>query len=306
MTPDEYSPLYFKAKKQYTQKCEEVKLRQELLKQQHESNMQSSKKDYKLEELDNRLKKLEDEEDCAINYYKKEIEKAEERCETNIRNCDTDIVKAEEKLREYIISKKNEISNVEEKLRSYKTSCMDNIERLKEKYDIKKNALELKKNVSNIPFDESNDMVLNKLKLELENLKGVSDRADINMATYEAQDRHNRIALQLDREFLQQQEQIRKDALKKDAKEQEELKLYNKIVEEAEKRDALQYAAAAKDRMLERQAEAVQENIKMYALKKELEKVWTPKQEQKYKKLSRDERLGFIDLELQAVLDHLN
>lgn len=281
MTPDQYTPLYAKVKKEYALKLQEVEVRRELLKQLHQSSGNVNAKEYKSSSIDNKLNQLDQEEAQSIKYFRDEIAKAEEKCAA-------------------------EITKAEDKLRNYKIYCNDNIERIKDKNEIKRNALELKKNSTEVEFDESDDKILTRLKLELANLKEAADRADIKMAEYESQDRINKLAIQRDKALLEHLEKTRTDALAKAAAEEAEQRRYNKIVEEEDKRDAQRYAVEVEDRRQKREAEAVEENRRLHAQKVELEKVWNAKQEKKFKKLSKDDKRGFLNLSIEAILNHLN
>jgi hypothetical protein len=281
MTPDQYTPLYAKVKKEYALKLQEVEVRRELLKQQQQSSANVNAKEYKSSSIEHKLNQLDQEEAQTIKYFRDEIVKAEEK---------------------YTV----EIAKAEDKLKNYKIYCMDNIERIKDKNQIKRSALELKKNSTEVEFDESDDKILTRLKLELANLKEASDRADVNMANYEAVEVKRKKAEQLDRQFLEHIEKVRADALAKDKKEQEDAKRYNQVLEEAEAEDAKRYAADQEKRRAERQEQITEENRALYKQRTELQKVWSDKQHKKYYKISRDERLGFLNLSIDSVLAKLN
>ena len=266
MNASHYEEQYNKIRKNYGLKLQEVEQRKKFLKEKNTSSSITQKKEYITNSIQNKLDAIDADEERSTKYYYEQIKQAEEKLETA------------------------------------KKYCMDAIERIKEKNDTKRNALELKKNTIEVEFDETSDPQLIKLQIELKELKEVSDRAEEHMNSCVEKDRVAR----RDKLYFDHLESVRLEALANDKKTQEEARKYNLIIEQADAEDAKRYALEEAAQREAKLKSIVQENQQLGRLRAELKAVWNAKQEKKYNKLSRDERLGFLKLSIDSILAKLN
>ena len=83
------------------------------------------------------------------------------------------------------------------------------------------------------------------------------------------------------------------------------MSIFYQRLDETDERDAKEYEKYEEERKREKKEKenmVIQENIKLYNLRLELSKVWTKEQENKYYKLSRDKRIGFLGKTVEEIL----
>jgi hypothetical protein len=183
--------------------------------------------------------------------------------------------------------------------------CLDNIEKIRDKYNSERELLETKKESVDNEFDETNDKVLNKLKLELQNLKDDKIDAETTMESLRVQEvnrQKQRLKDEQDEARLLEVAKLRKERAEaeerateifyqrcdeSDRKEEEAFKIYE--AERAKERD-------------ERLKIVIEENKKLYSMRQELEKKWNKKQEKTYRKLTKEKRIDFLTKDINEVL----
>ncbi len=269
MKPEDFLPFLTKAQKKYQDKLKEVEIRKEALEQQFESNTSNKKKNDKISGLESKLEEISKQEEQSISYYRDEIQKAEQKFE------------------------------------AYKKYCMDHIERLKDKYDIKRNTLEIKKEFTNNSFDEQNDRVLNKLKLEL---KKIEDEKNDANATYESLviKEHNwKLKMIKDKEA--EAKLLETAIIMKQTAQLEEKNniIFYQRLDESDKKDEKQYQKYLEEKKEEK--EQIERNVilinkQLYNLRIQLSEKWNKKQETKWKTLSRDIRITYLDKSIEEIL----
>jgi hypothetical protein len=289
-----YEPQYTATLMNVTKKKEEIAQRKQYLKEKNASSTTTQKKEYNSSILQNKLDAIDVEETQNTKYYYTEISKAEDKHSGMVSW-------AEEKIESYRRQIYSEVSKSEEKLINYKKYCMDAIERIKEKSETKRSAIELKKNNTEVEFDDSSDQQLIKLNIELKELEEKAERAENWMNVYIARDRE---AYRAEQE-LKHYEAAREKA-KADAKQNSEEEVaYYKLIDETDAEENKRYAEDQALRKKQREEEITEENRQLYKQRTELKKVMTDKQYKNYYKISRDERLGFLRMSTDAILAKL-
>jgi hypothetical protein len=269
MKPDEFVPYLTKAQNKYRDKLREIEIRKESLKQQFESDTNNLKKDSKTKNIDTKLDAINKKEEQSAKYYYDEIKRAEQKFE------------------------------------DYKKLCLDNIEKIRDKYTNERDILENKKEIVDNPFDESNDKLLNKLKLELEHLKNDKEDAEATMKSLEVQEINRaKTRLREEQEDARQAEIARLLRERAIAEQRAYDTFYDRCDEEEKKRE-IEYNAyqeQVKKEKEEKLQEVIQENIKLHKMRLELEKEWNKKQEKTYLGLSKLKRIEFLSKDIKEVL----
>jgi hypothetical protein len=269
MKPDEFVPYLTKIQNKYAAKVKEIEVRKEALKQQYESNTNNSKKETKTKNIDTKLEAINKKEEQSAKYYYDEIVRAEQKFET------------------------------------YKKICLENIDKIRDKYNTERELLENKKESVDNDFDETNDKVLNKLKLELENYKNDKIDAEATMESLRIQEvnrQKQRLKDEQDEARLLEIARLRKERVEEEERATE---LFYQRCDESDRKEEEEYKKYHEEREKEKEERlqiVIQENIKLYNMKLELQKKWNKKQEKTYRKLSKDKRLDFLTKEIDEVL----
>lgn len=269
MKPDEFVPYLTKAQNKYRDKLREIEIRKESLKQQFESDTNNIRKEGKTKNIDTKLEAINKKEEHSTKYYYDEITRAEQKFE------------------------------------DYKKMCLDNIEKIRDKYNNERDILENKKEIVDNLFDESNDKILNKLKLELEHLKNDKENAEATMKSLEVQEvNRQKTRLREEQEDARQAE-IAKLLRERAIAEERAIKTFYDRCDETEKKNEEEYKRyeeQVKKEKEDRLQEVIKENIQLHKMKEQLEKEWNKKQEKTYRSLSKIKRIEFLSKDIKEVL----
>lgn len=257
MKPEEFLPLLSREQEKLDKLKLDYNVRLNALEKKFCSNTNYKKNDDKYNTLDSKIEQLSKEKDKTISYYEDTLKNAE---------------------RKY------------DEVRNY---CMKQMELVRDKYDIKVTSLENKKEKQD-NFDEENDLVLNKKKLEISSQEN-------SVADYKAKYK------QL---LAESENRIKREAVEKEYIERKE----QKIAEERKRQQAEQlaieqfYIKADKE---QEELEELEKRVEKYSLqlskhKKELDKQLPCKLYNKYIKLSENDKIILLDKSLDYIIEYIS
>jgi hypothetical protein len=254
MKPEEFLPLFSKQQEKLAKLKLDYDVRLTALKEKFTSTTNYKKNVDKNINVDFKLEQLTKEKDKTISYYEDTLKNAERKFE---------------EVRDY---------------------CRKQIELVNDKYNIKASSLENKKD-KNDDFDEENDLVLNKKKLE------ISAQEDI-VADYKAT--YERLIIESE------------NRAKREAKEQELFQKQQERVEETRQRQIAEEAAREEyyrkcDKEQELEEKTYDRYTKLLSIhKKELDKQLPSKLYNRYLKLTVENRILLLEKPLDYVIEYLS
>ena len=254
MKPDEFFPLLSKQQEKLAKLKLEYEVRLTALKEKFCSTTNYKKNVDKNNSVDFKLEHLTKDKDKTVSYY-----------EDTLRN-------AERKF---------------EEVRDY---CRKQIELVNDKYNIKVSALENKKDKQD-GFDEENDLILNKKKLEI---SAQEDTVADYKATYE------RLIIESD------------NRAKREAKELELFQKQQERTEEIRQRQIAEQSAREEyDRKCDKEQEQEEKTFEKYSNllsshKRELDKQLSPRLYNNYMKLPQEKRILLLDKPLDYIIEYLS
>jgi hypothetical protein len=254
MKPEEFLPLFSKQQEKLAKLKLDYEVRLTALKEKFCSTTNYKKNIDKNSSVGFKLEHLTKEKDVSISYYESEIEKAERKFE------------------------------------EYRNYCRKQMETIKDKYDIKVSSLENKKDKQD-DFDEENDLVLNKKKLE------ISAQEDI-VTDYKAT--YQRLIIESE------------NRAKQEAKEQEYFLKQQQRVEETRQRQIAEEKAREEyinkcDKEQEQEEITFEKYSKLLSThKKELDKQLPAKLFNKYVKLPQEKKIILLDKPLDYIMEYVS
>jgi hypothetical protein len=254
MKPDEFLPSLAKQQEKLAKLKLEYEVRLTALKEKYSSTTNYKKNVDRNSNVDFKLEQLNKEKDKTVSYYEDTLKNAERKFE---------------EVRDY---------------------CRKQIELINDKYDIKVAALESKKDKQD-GFDEENDLILNKKKLEI---SAQEDTVADYKVTYE------RLIIESE------------NRAKQEAKEQDYFLRQQQRIEETRQRQIAEQAAREEyDRKCDKEQEQEEQKYERYILllsnhKKQLDKQLPAKLFNRYLSLNQDDRVLLLDKSLDSVIEYLS